>query len=79
VVDGLGELEGDPDGGVDGIPDPLGDGPAEGAGVSSGGPPSIDGAALGGADGTWPRVPELAQPAADSAATRMIGRSDVGR
>jgi hypothetical protein len=52
----LGGADG-PDGEADGEPD--GDGNADGAGVSSDGPGSIDGASVGGTVGTWPRLPEF--------------------
>ena len=57
-VDGLGAVDGPPDGLPDGLPDGVGDGLADGAGVSSGGPASIDGAAVGGVLGTWPSPPD---------------------
>jgi hypothetical protein len=53
-VDGLGEVDGPPEGFVDGV----GDGLLDGAGVSSGGPASIDGAAVGGVLGTCPSPPD---------------------
>jgi hypothetical protein len=57
-VDGLGEADGPPDGPPDGLVDGVGDGLLDGAGVSSGGPASIDGAAVGGVVGTWPSPPD---------------------
>jgi hypothetical protein len=56
---GLGAPEGPTDGLVDGPADPVGEGPIDGAGVSSGGPESIDGAGDGGVVGTAPRLPEV--------------------
>jgi hypothetical protein len=53
----------DPAGPVDDPADPVGDGLTDGAGVTSGGPASTDGAAVGGTVGTAPRLPELAHAA----------------
>ena len=62
--DGLGEPAGAGDDGLaDGAADPVGDGFTDGAGVSSGGPGSIDGAAVGGTVGTAPRLPDVEQAA----------------
>ena len=66
--------EGEPDAPDDGPLEPLGVGMVDGAGVSSGGPPSTDGTADAGVDGTGPRPPDVAQPAVAIAATStMIG------
>jgi len=46
------------EGPVDGSPESVGDGVADGAAVSSGGPASIDGDDVGGVVGTWPRPPD---------------------
>jgi len=77
-VDGLGEADGWPEGLVDGSADPVGDGLTEGAGVSSGGPESIDGAGVGGVVGTCPRLPdaEHAAVARSSVARARAGMSD---
>jgi hypothetical protein len=77
--DGLAEPEGVPDGPVDGPLEPVGEGEADGAGVWSGGPESMEGAVVGGVVGTWPRPPELAQPAVASTATTRRDVTDRGR
>jgi len=73
-VDGLGAE----DGLLDGLPDAVGDGLTEGAGVSSGGPASIDGAGVGGVVATGPRPPDVehAAVARTSAERRRVGRND---
>jgi hypothetical protein len=55
---------GDPAGPDDGLADPVGDGLSDGAGVTSGGPASTDGAAVGGTVGTAPRLPDVEHAAA---------------
>jgi len=75
-VDGLGEPEAPEDGLVDGPADGVGDGLVDGAGVSSGGPESIDGAGVGGMVGTAPRLPDVEHAALVS--TRPM-RARTGR
>jgi hypothetical protein len=59
----------------------VGDGLTEGAGVSSGGPESIDGADVGGVVGTCPRLPdaEHAAFARSSVAKARVGMIDEVR
>lgn len=78
---GLGAPEGPTDGLVDGPADPVGEGLIDGAGVSSGGPESIDGTADGGAVGTAPRLPEVehAVVATTRHVNARIGRMDRSR
>src|SRR5262245_45950368 len=76
VVDGLGDPDGEPDGPVEAPPEPVGNGLPDGAGVSSGGPPSTDGAAVGGVEGTCPRPPGVAQPVVARIPTRARIESD---
>jgi len=73
VLDGLGVEDGEPEGPLE----PVGDGLTEGAGVSSGGPASMEGAAVGGVEGTWPRPPEVAQPIVASATTAATTRTET--
>jgi hypothetical protein len=58
----LGAALGAADGAADGEPDGDADGEPDGgaAGVTSGGPRSTDGAAVGGTLGTWPSPPDVA-------------------
>jgi hypothetical protein len=60
-VDELGDPAGPDDGLVEGPADEVGDGLEDGAGVSSGGPESTDGATVGGMVGTAPRLPDVEQ------------------
>jgi hypothetical protein len=77
-VDGLGEPDALDDGLADGPADAVGDGLIDGAGVSSGGPESIDGAAVGGTVGTVPRLPDVEHAAlASTRPTKArTGRTD---
>jgi hypothetical protein len=74
-TDGDGDAFDGLDGPVDGSVD--GEGEVDGAGVSSGGPGSMDGAVVGGTVGTWPRPPDGVQAAATSrAASASAGRME---
>jgi hypothetical protein len=77
-VDGLGDSDAPDDGLVDGPVDGVGDGLIDGAGVSSGGPESIDGAGVGGMVGTVPRLPDVEHAAlASTRPTKArTGRTD---